>query len=568
LPVCALFAGLLALTALARGEVRIEGLEAPELTNVRSYLRLDEEPCDAPVERIRQRYRGLEQRVREALQPYGWYEPEVALQLRQGEGCWQVDIAVELGEPVRIEAVDLRVSGAAEDDAEFLAALPRDRLRPGERLRHGDYEAVKKALVDAAGQRGYFDYRFDATRVAVSRAERSARIELAFDSGPRYRYGAIGFESDVLRPELLARFPEFDSGEPYDQADTLTLYRDLLSSDFFDSVQIERTERDDALVDIDVLTAARKRWGLGAGLGYGTDTGPVITTDVVNRRLNRRGHRATWLGKLSPAEQSTSVEYRIPGRRPATDWYSAFAGVKRRRTESLETEGSHAGVRRGFQRSRLVFETWFLEYTSERLRENDSRRREQALVPGVRWGLRLGPEDPRPRRGLRTSLEVAGASDSLFSATRFLRAHLAGKAILPFGARGRLLLRGEVGRLAADSFDGVPPSWRFYAGGDASVRGYDYQSLGPEDINGEATGGSRLLVGSAEVDLAVTERWSGALFVDTGSVSVDDFGDEPVISFGTGVRWYSPLGPVRLDLALPQQGDDGFRIHISLGPDL
>lgn len=568
MPACALVAGLLALAGLVRGEVRIEGLEAPELTNVRAYLRLDDEPCDAPLERIRQRYRGLEQRVREALQPYGWYEPDVTLALLDGEDCWRVDIAVDLNEPVLVESVDLRVSGAAETDLEFLSALPRERLRPGERLRHSDYEALKRALVDTAGRRGYFDYRFDASRVAVTRADRSARVELAFDSGPRYRYGAIAFESDVLREALLARFPEFEEGEPYQQSDTLTLYRDLLSSGYFESVQIERTERDGALVDIDVLTVPRKRWGLGAGLGYGTDTGPVVTTDIVNRRLNRRGHHARWQTELSPVEQATSVEYRIPGRRPATDWYSAFAGVQRRRTESLETEGSHAGIRRGFQRSRLVFETWFLEYTSERLRENDSQRREQALVPGLRWSLRLGPEDPRPRRGFRASFELAGASDSLFSATRFLRSHLAGKAILPVGARGRLLLRGEVGRLAADSFDGVPPSWRFYAGGDASVRGYDYQALGPEDSNGEATGGSRLLVGSAEVDLAVSERWSGALFVDTGSVSVDDFGDGRAVSFGAGVRWYSPLGPVRVDLALPQQGDDGFRVHISIGPDL
>jgi translocation and assembly module TamA len=294
----------------------------------------------------------------------------------------------------------------------------------------------------------------------------------------------------------------------------------------------------------------------------------MVSGEVLNRRVNRLGHRLRWETLLSPVEQSSNIEYRLPGKRPATDWYSLFTGYQRRRSDALESEGWHGGVRRGSRFNSSWYGIQFLEFSTERLLEDGNWREQRSVVPGASWTLRTGPADPRPRRGLKATLELAGASSSLLSDTNFLRAHLTGKTILPLGDRTRLLVRGELGYLPTQSFDKVPPSWRFYAGGDASVRGYGYQSLGPSDDEGNATGGSRLLTGSFEADRAVTERWSAAAFVDAGSLSRDDFRGAASWSFGVGARWYSPLGPIRLDLAFPQDGDDAFRIHISLGPDL
>ena len=132
----------------------------------------------------------------------------------------------------------------------------------------------------------------------------------------------------------------------------------------------------------------------------------------------------------------------------------------------------------------------------------------------------------------------------------------------------RIIFRGEVGTTWKDDFNALPPSVRFFAGGDTSVRGYEYESLGPTDTDGEVIGGSSLAVASVEYEHPIVPRWSVAAFVDSGD-AFDDSSFETNTGVGVGFRWQSPLGPIRVDVAKPFDGDDrGARLHISLGPDL
>ncbi len=134
------------------------------------------------------------------------------------------------------------------------------------------------------------------------------------------------------------------------------------------------------------------------------------------------------------------------------------------------------------------------------------------------------------------------------------------------GEKWRLLSRFDLGALTSSSFERVPASLRFYAGGDNSVRGYDYQELGPVSDQGSVVGGQYLMVGSLETDYMFRPDWRLAVFADAGN-AFNDFNDSIKTSVGVGVRWQSPVGPIRLDLAKPIS-DSGFRIHFTLGPDL
>ncbi|MDH3644218.1 MAG: autotransporter assembly complex protein TamA [Gammaproteobacteria bacterium] len=551
-----------------RADLELQGVEGEIARNILTHLRLDDEPCDVPRFRVRQRYRGLEQRVRAAVSPYGFYGPKIKRQLTFAEDCWRVVLEVTLGEPVRVRSLEVKVSGAAQNDSMFAAIDVADYLAVGEVFVDDRYERYKRALADLAQERGYFDAQFTLHRVAVEREALAADVEIEFSSGDRYRYGSVTYGSDRLDERLLSRFPDFASGDFYVQHEVTKLYGDLLATDYFELVNIDKELKPDALVDLNVELIPTKPWGLSTGIGFGTNVGPSITGSVLNRRVNRRGHHMEWTTALSLVEQEVAFDYRLPGNRPASDWYSLYAGFRARDSDAIETVGWHTGVRRGKRLKKNLFETRFVELGEERLREDGVWRRENSLVPGISWSYQLGGRSPRPRAGLRASLELAGATEKILSETSFFRTRLRGKTIFPFGSRSRLLLRGEVGHIVADDFDSVPPSWRFYAGGDASVRGYDYQSLGPEDDDGEATGGSRLLVGSSEFDFVVRGNWSAAVFADGGSVSRGGFGNDFQWSYGIGARWFSPLGPVRVDLAIPQQAGKSFRVHISLGPDL
>jgi translocation and assembly module TamA len=158
----------------------------------------------------------------------------------------------------------------------------------------------------------------------------------------------------------------------------------------------------------------------------------------------------------------------------------------------------------------------------------------------------------------------------LISDTSFLQLYGNTKWVFGLWSGGRLLTRAEAGVTLIDELDTLPASVRFFAGGDVSVRGYAYNSLGPTDLLGAVVGGSNLLVGSIELDQKISTNWSIAAFVDSGN-AYDDLGDfDPATGIGVGLRWYSPLGPIRIDVAVPLEKDapDNYRLHITLGPDL
>jgi translocation and assembly module TamA len=194
--------------------------------------------------------------------------------------------------------------------------------------------------------------------------------------------------------------------------------------------------------------------------------------------------------------------------------------------------------------------------------------RSRLLMPGMNWVRIEADNNIRPARGSRLELDVRGANDTLGSDTTFLQVIAKGKWIWSPTMRSRVLLRGDAGVTDEHSFDELPPSVRFFAGGDNSVRGYDFKELGPVDAAGKVVGGSSLAVASIEYEHSVRERWSIAAFVDSGN-AFEGSEFETKTGIGMGTRWQSPLGPIRLDLAHPlHDPDTNWRLHISLGPDL
>ncbi len=215
-------------------------------------------------------------------------------------------------------------------------------------------------------------------------------------------------------------------------------------------------------------------------------------------------------------------------------------------------------------------ETRFIDYIHEDYRVGDERGTSNLIVPGISWAEQPLLLTGRPRRGNRLNLRLSGTDEWLGSDTAFVQVETGGKLILPLGANARLLTRLEAGWTIKDDFSDLPFSVRYFAGGDGSVRGYDYKALGPTDVDGNVIGGANKLVGSLEFDAQIYGNWSAAVFVDSGN-AFNSFSDMSLkTSVGGGIRWYSPLGPVRFDVGVPLDRDapDSWRIHISLGPDL
>jgi translocation and assembly module TamA len=554
----------------ASAGVELAGLDGAASANVLAFLTLDEEPCDAPPWRIGQQAAAAPARIALALEALGHYAADVETEIAFEPECWRVTFTVDPGQPVRIRVLDVVLQGEAGRDPAFENLAERSALRAGDVLHHGDYERLKRRWSDLARERGYAEAEFVASRIDVYPEALAADVVLRFDSGPRYRFGEIAFDQDVLSDALVRSYLPVKPGDPYDARELTNFYVALADSGYFQSIDVRPRDADRAngVIPIDIVLTGASRRLITYGVGFSTDTGPRFRFGRNNRRFNDRGHQFGVNAQLSPVISEVTANYRFPYGDPRSEWINFDAGVKREVTETSESESLEFGARRVLERQSGWTRTQLVSLLIEDFEVADQIGRSRLLMPGIDWTRIRADNAIRPSRGSRLDLEIRGAADALGSDTSFAQVIARGKWIWSLPRRARLIVRGDVGLTEERSFAELPPSVRFFAGGDNSVRGYDFEALGPEDENGKVVGGSSLVVGSFEFEQPLRGRWALAFFVDSGNAfESSDF--EAKTGAGLGGRWQSPLGPIRVDLAHPfDDPTDDWRLHISLGPDL
>lgn len=569
---CALAAAALALVAAgnAHAELEIVGVGQMIADNVRAHVRLAGQACDAPRWRVERAFESAPAQIREALEAFGYYEAEFTSELELGEDCWTARVDINAGDPVRVRELDLRVRGEAMTDPEFAALLDAPGLTVGNALRHGAYERLKTDLRRLARNRGYAAAEMETARIDVYPSEHAADIQVHFDSGPRYRFGSIELQQDVLSEPLVRAYFSFETDEPYDAAELSSTYVNLNNSGYFSIVDVrpQAANHDERTIPIRVALEGAPRRLISYGVGFSTDTGPRLRFGRNNRRFNERGHQFSLDAQLSPVVSEVVTNYRFPYGDPRTEWVSFDGGIQREDTDTAESRSLEFGARRVVEQPGSWTRTQFIELLFEDFTVSDQTGRTRLLMPGIEWTRLRADDTIRPRNGSRIGFEVRGAGERLGSNTSFIQTIIRGKWIWSLPNDGRILVRGRAGMTAEDEFEDLPPTVRFFAGGDSSVRGYKFESLGPTNEAGEVVGGSGLLVGSFEYEHPVREQWSVAFFVDTGNAFTgSDF--DVHTGAGLGARWQSPLGPIRIDVGVPiGAADDSPRLHVSLGPDL
>jgi len=568
-------APLTATETRANGTLRVmvDGVDGPLRDNVLAYLELHrfaDQP--APEEsRLRWLHGRAEQEIREALQPFGYYEPVITATLERIPDGWEARYRIEPGRALRIATVDVQILGEGAQDPAFQQVLDRLAPTPGQTLNQPKYEQLKQALEALATERGYFDARFTEQAIRIDLQAYEAAIHLHYDTGRRYRFGNITFQQDVLSPKLLNRYPRFRPGDPYDANQLLTLQGDLNNSPYFSQVQVNAPPDPASMTaPVTVETEMDKKRKYSMGLGYGTDTGARGRLRMEQRWVNRRGHHYEAELQFSQIKSLVGVKYIIPGQDPTTDEYTLTAGYVQQNYNQQDYEQFLLGG--GWQRQDGKWlKNYNLNYQYEQFSVGDQpTTRSLLLIPGLNWTWIDADDRIHPARGLLFGFEVRGAAEGLLSDLTFAQGTLRMKGIYAFNDASRLLARGELGAtVMGDDFDQLPTSLRFFAGGDVSVRGYSYNSIGPTDAEGIVIGGKNLLVGSVEYEHRVWEGWSVAAFADSGD-AFDGASPDLKTGVGLGLRWRSPVGPVRLDLAtgLDRPPGDAFRFSFSIGPDL
>jgi len=516
--------------------------------------------------------RRSEREVRAALMPLGYYDPEVSVQTTQTDGGTDVQVHVQAGEPTRVRELELRIEGAAQSDPLLHAALSEFRPAKGKRFIDERYETSKRTISRVLAERGYFDATLARHAVQIHRAEHAADITLVFNSGPRYTLGPVHFDGSQLRPALLAALTPWQVGDDYRQSELIDLQNRLAGLDYF-AIATVRPLPDlarDGEVPVQVTLTPAKRDVYSAGLSFGTDSGAGVRLGAERRWLNDRGHKAKAELDWAQRKRSLASQYRIPAFARFDGWYTLNANL---REEDFGVFNDNRTIEVAVNRS-ARFGEWGVTAGVWGQQQSFSALAVPRTITTV-WYPELSvqtvrAEDPiNPRRGWSVTAQVRGNSAALGSDVGFLQAHLLGKWITPLARDSRLLLRAELGATRTRSLTALPPNLRFFAGGDQSIRGFDYNEVGV-GINGvTALGGKHLAVASVELDHYFGKRWGMAAFVDAGDAFNAFSAMAPAVGAGLGVRWRSPVGPVRLDLAHGfDSREQAWRIHLRVGPDL
>lgn len=568
------------LSAQPKLKVEIEGLEGKLLKNARVFLQIYQQK-DAPnltTGWINTLFRQGEKDIGLALQPFGYYQVKVDSSLSQNlskslskkkQSAWTAYYHVTPGPQVRISSLDIKWLGAGASEAELQQTLDDFPIKTGEPFNHQQYEDEKANLLKQASLLGYPQVRTVVKQVRVDPEKLTAEIKLHLDTGDKFYIGKIRLEQDILSPKLIQRYiRDIHPGDPYSQETLLELQQALATSGYFSIVDVNPKfdEVTEQKVPIDVGLSAAKRHKLSLGLGYDTDIQINGTTRWQNRRFNTLGHNTDVLLKLSQRKSTLRGSYWIPGYNPHNDKFGLITKFETEKTDStdrntLDLEAAYV----------FVWKDWasklFSEFKYERFASGaESETSTHLLSIGGRTQKSKFEKTVFPRKGWGLFADIRGAPTNVLSDTHYLRTHFKSIYYYPLAEKGRLNLRAELGFAAVDDFDKYPNSLRFFAGGDASVRGYEWKSLGPKDSSGEVIGGKNIFTASLEYDHRVLEDWVAAVFVDAGNAYNDEL-DKIYTGAGVGVRWLSPVGSIRMDFAWPLDKDDedlnfsSVRIH-------
>lgn len=594
------------LTVSASGwavDADIRGIDGPVETNVDAYLQnIDEERyTDTRLEGE------IRQRTQEAMRVFGYYEPDITVDLNQTP----ITVHIEPGPQVTIEVLSLNIEGDAQDDPPFQEALDAFPLSEGDALRHAPWDRLSNQFSGLAIERGYFDSGFSKRRMEVRPYLQSARLYMDFNSGPRYQFGSTSIRGSHIEPDRLRQMQTYDEGEPY-LAESLALYNQRLGeTEWFKSVTVrprletaqelaiapsgggdpwwsEATasqpqrprlsiaaltsalsvnQPDNTRLPIDVSVEPADRHQFEVGIGFATDVGPRLRFGWQQPWINRFGHSLNHDLYISAPEQSFTGVYNIPLEDPLRDSYRLQYGVRNRDDgDTRSLEGTVEVARRWEFENRWV-QTLYFRTTYEDFTQGGVSDEVWLFYPGIQWSRSRTEPQRFPLWGDRQQLSIEYSDTIWGSDAQFARVTGDTEWIRTIGDNNRFYARLSVGAIETDDFDKLPPSLRFFAGGDRSVRGYSFESLSPRNEEGRLRGGQQMLTSTLEYQRRVTGDWWGATFVDSGD-AFDNWGPEELkTGAGLGVRWISPVGPIRFDVAHPFDHEDDWRVHFSIGPE-
>lgn len=551
---------------------KVDGLNQQLHDNVQAFL--DTMPAIAK-DRVFLFNREIRENTQKALRAFGYYHPEIKVDLpkRDDPNASEVVVSVDAGKPLFIRNCNVEILGEGADYKVFSDLLKNSSIKSYTLLDHGAYEKLKSDLRSKALSLGFFDVELLSSRIMVYTEENFADIELLIDTGKRYSFGK--FITDEATDELLKPVESLmtlNEGKPFSTKEISDYHSSLTQTNFYRSIDItpEMDAIEDYKVPLKVHLERRSNNLMRVGAGFSTDEGPRMLFEWDKPLLNSDGHSMSSYAKLSQVTQNAQVVYKIPRKNPNLDYYYISASQTHTDLNDTLSDRSHLS----FHYVANDTGVWRRDYSIRAEYEDYEQGSEDGygwnLMPALQLSRRESSGGFDPRYGYSLNLDLTGATSGI-SDYSFFRALATFKGVISPTENTRLVMRLQQGGIFGPDSETLPPSLRFFAGGDQSIRGYGYMDEAPHNSGG-LKGARYLTTGTLEYQFPIGIANSRmAVFLDAGTAT-DDYKDDILFGPGIGYRYVSPYGTVRVDLGFGIDNDSDsdasdIRLHFAFGPE-
>jgi len=547
----------------------VSGINGQLLDNVSFYLeKVKNESATKQLKR-----HSLDQ-IKNSLKALGYYQPKIKLSFEQdGDVADKLVIMkaeIDQGTEIRISKLNYQILGEGKNDNALTKIIKKLPLIQGEVINHALYEKSKSMIESQLLELGYFDAQWQVNELGISLKDHSAIVTFDINTGSRYTYGPIVISSDTPAVKYIRSLATFKTGEAY-QANIISQYNlDIASTPYFKSVRvyadIEHRENKQIPIKVDVLHKPANSYEVGGG--FSTDLGAKARIKWSKPWVGTDGHYFDTDAVVTELEKEFEFAYTVPVNDPVDDvWRYAF-GYKSE--NNSDTQKYSRKLTTQLQRQWVTESDWirtaFIKHEREDYEIANVPDTTEMLLPGISFAKKKSKGGTTPFWGNQWLFSAEVGLDDALSSTDLLKFQFQTALLRTYQNNHLFYTKASLGAILVDDINDVPASMRFFAGGDQSIRGYKYESISPE-LDGNLVGGKYLATGTLEYNYQFSPSWRAALFVD-GGTSTNDFSEDINVGAGVGIRWLTPVGPIRIDHAWAITDNNNTRLSVTIGPEI
>ncbi|MCK9358738.1 autotransporter assembly complex family protein [Acidithiobacillus sp.] len=517
-------------------------------------------------------------RLKDALEAYGYYSARwTEHSEKSAPGKYLIIFSITLGRPILVRRIDLKSAGAGHELTALQRLFTQFPLHKKDILDQIAYEEWKGKVLSFLHTRGYARADYSRHEIRMDRDQFWADIYLWLNTGPRFRFGDITITGAEHYPRwFIQRYLSFKTGDWYSPNSLAVTQSNLRNADRFSDISVnsdlDKAKNDAIPITVDLKSITEQHLKIGAG--YSTNIGPNAAIIYDNYNVFDQAQHVRVSILAAQLNRNASVTYSWPvGARLGSE-YIAQASYQNQNLTAYNSNEilASAGRQWSLRNENSLSKSATIEalVNSEQANYNVAGQFNNSfyIYPSIQYSMQNFRDILRPIAGYTLTARVEGASKVWGSDANFIRISAQGEWHKRLSQNWVVGTRAKLGAMwLTGPISALPPNLRFFAGGQNSLPGYAYQSQGPLAVDGAVEGGRLLAVGGLDIQRFVTKDWAVVAFYDVGNAFNSWSSFHALQDVGLGMRWYSPVGPIRFDLAHPLVAPQtpAVRIAFSVG---